>query len=238
MDAEAALIWADPDTPALCLLTLGVDRNPETEPSGDSKRVLCLNWGLDTWVDELTAENGSKPHPVAVARLGAALGLLSNPDDFYCSVAGFHDVVEGLSGDWFDTATNNPTNTDEIARTLAEAFLISPPEPDEKFSPSVVRYVNMVARNDGFDKLPNSITAFGITQDQGVDWGPDLSGDPDLAAVAVSGAEDRGNELAASLRDYLLELADKLDRLPLRHLNSRAVAEQIRYHVSSEPSPE
>lgn len=228
-DPAAAAVWTDPDAPAACLLTLGVDRHPETDPGG---RLLCLNWRLDTWADEVRDDCGVDPHPVALARLGAALTLLTSPDEFYTSPAGFADVCQALAGDWFDTDTAHPPTAEELAGGLAEAHLIAPPDPDEAFAPGVVRLVNATLRREGFARLPAVVRAFGVPPDPGVDWGADLSGDPDLAALAAAGADDREAGLAAAVRDRLAAVADYLARLPLRHTDPRAAAAAIRAAVA------
>lgn len=225
--------WLDPDTPAVCLLALGVDRHPETDESG--RHLLCLNWTLATWIDEITGEIGRPPHPRALSRFGAALGLLHNPDEYYHSVPGFHHICEGLAADWFDTDTDHPLTTDEIVRGVIEAHMIHPPAEDEQFSPSVIHYINRTVRGDGFAKLPDMIKAFGIPTDRSVEWGHDLSGDPFLAEIAAAGDDDRQTELVDSTSDFLMELADQLERLPLRHLNSKAAADDIRRRIPNLP---
>lgn len=232
MDPEAATIWSDPDTPAVCLLALGVDRYPET----DGSRLLCLNWLPETWRDEIRDECGRDPHPRCLTRLGAALGLLNNPDDYYATTSGFADVCSGLASDWFDSSTDHLLNTDELLRGLVEAHLIHPPDDGEEFSLSVIRYVNWVVRNDGFAKLPDAFHAFGIPTDPQFDWGHDLSGDPDLAGIAAQGDQDRQDDLIASFHDYLSFVADRLEQLPLRHLNAKSIAADIRSRIPGVPT--
>lgn len=235
MDQQAARIWGDPESPAVCLLTLGIDRYPETEAG----HLLCLNWMPSTWRDEILHDTGAPPAQRCLDRLGAALGLLNNPDEFYRSVPGFRDVCSGLASDWFDSSVDHHLTTDEIARGLIEAHMIHPPDEQlgEQFSPGVRRYVNVLARYEGFSRLPDIFKSFGIRADPGVDWGHDLSSDEELSSLATAGDDDRQQELTDSIASWMLDLADRLERLPLHTIkNAKSVADDIRKRVPATTS--
>lgn len=234
MDELAGRVWGDPESPAVCLLALAIDRHWETDGQG---RLLCMNWLPQTWHQEIVQDTGSEPHPRCLDRLGAALALCNNPDEYYHSVPGFRDICSGLASDWFDSRVDQHLTTDELLRGLVEAHMIHPPHETEKFSPQVVRYVNMVARHDGFSKLPEPIKSFGIPADPGVDWGSDLSGDEELFDLAAGAEEDRQQDLMDSLSSFLLDLADRLARLPLKHIkNAKSVADDILKRVPRIPA--
>ena len=217
MDRAAAPIWADPDEPGVCLLTLGLDRYG----------VGALNWHPDTWAQELTDDCGAPPSWRALHRLLAACALYTNPDEFYASAAGFCDLARALAADWFDTAVFDPPSAEECARAVVEAHLIAPPLKGQAFSPEVVRLVHLVCRDEGLPELPAVFRSFGVGDDHGLPPPHDYESDPDLAAAAAAGTADREADLAAAVSEFLRDVAARLARLPLRGADPRPVAAEL-----------
>lgn len=219
MDGAAAKVWSDADSPAVCLLTLGVDRYG----------AGAINWTPQTWVQEIQDDTGVALPPRGLDRLSAACVLLVHPHEFYRSPATFTDVIQGLAAEWFDTHTWHPPTAHECAWGLVEAHLIHPPENGEKFSPEIVRYVHMLTRNDGFPNLPGVFRTFGIGDDAELPPPHDYSGDPDTAAVVAGGVDGREKDLSEWVATKLHDLASRLIDLPLKNTkNVAAVAQTLR----------
>jgi len=223
MDAAAGSIWADPDTPAACLIYLVADRYG----------VEGLHWLPTTVFEHVEMDTKVKPNPRAKDKYGAALVRLLNPDEFFSSAAGFRTICQGLAADWFDTHIEQPLTPEEIGLGILEAWMIAAPDPKvgEDFSVTVTRMINWVFRNAGYNRLPTSIQAFGVKHDPGVNWGADLSEDPDLIMDAQAGAERSEEDFNNFMRDKVTEMADYLDRLPLRKTNAKDIAEELRRSV-------
>lgn len=205
MDRRAAKVWADADSPAVCLLTLGVDRYG----------AAAINWTPQTWVQEIKDDTGVDLPPRNLDKLSAACVLLVHPHEFYRSPATFTDIVVGLAAEWFDTHVWHPPTAHECAWGLIEAHLLSPPDGGEKFSPEIVRYVHMLTREDGFPRLPGVFRTFGIGDDPELPPPHDYSADPDMAAVVAGGIEDRERDLSEWVATKLHDLASRLLDLPL-----------------------
>lgn len=208
-DTAAARVWADPDAAAVCLVALGLDRYG-TE---------CLRWLPETWAAEIEADCGVPPHPRALSRLLAGCLVMTSPDEFYRTPEGFTDLVEALAGVWFDPAVARPPSTAEVLLATLEAYLLDPPDESPPFSPEVNRYACLVAKNDGFPKLPDALRSFGFTPDPTVEADYDYAEDPDLFAAVAAAVEDREADLSAVAREYFSDLASQVDNLPLRHTN-------------------
>ena len=212
MDRAAAKVWADPDSPAVCLLALGVDRY----------RAQAINWTPQTWVQEIKDDTGVDLPARSLDRLSAACVLLVHPHEFYRSPATFTDIVIGLAAEWFDTHTWHPPTAHECAWGLIEAHLIHPPENGETFSPEIVRYVHMLTRNDGFPQLPRVFGTFGIGEDDDLPQAHDYTDDPDMAAVVAGGIDGREKDLSEWVATKLHDLSARLLDLPLT--NTKNVA--------------
>lgn len=219
MDRAATQVWADPDSPAVCLLTLGVDRYG----------AEAINWAPPTWAQEIADDTGVALPQRNADRIGAACLLLAHPHEFYRSAASFTDVVTGLAAEWFDTSVWHPPTAHECAWGLVEAHLLSPPENGERFSEEIVRYVNMLVREDGFHTVPSVFRTFGIPEDHSLPPPHDYSGDPEIAAVVEGGRAGREKDLSDWLGTKLHELAARLMDLPLNNKGDvGAVADRLR----------
>lgn len=219
MDHRAAEVWADEDTPAVCLLTLGLDRYG----------VAAVNWAPQTWAQEIRDDAGVDLPRRNADRLAAACVLLVHPHDFYRSAATFTDIICGLAAEWFDTNMWHPPTAHECAWGVIESHLLHPPEKGEEFSPEVVRYVNMLVRNDGFRTLPRVFRTFGVAEDHSLPPPNDYSADPEMDAVVSGGASGLEKDLSKWVMDKLTDLADRLMVLPLnRRGDVKSVVEQLR----------
>lgn len=229
MDAAAAKVWADPDAPACCLLALGADRHPETEPlPGGGRHLVCLNWTLQTWIDEIRHDCGDVLHPRNVDRLGAALARLHNPDEYFHGQSGFSDIVLGLAAAWFDgNHVGRRPSTEEIAAGMIEAHLVAPPDDDERFSDSVARLVAEIARHEGYGRMPRVLKDLGMPPVRDAGWMGDMSTDPELFAIATAGFDDREADLDHLCGRYVADVAGQLAELPLKRTNPRPIAEQL-----------
>lgn len=200
-------------------MTLGLDRY-----GGGA-----INWVPDTWVHEIADDCGVVLPQRNRDRLSAACTLLQRPDEFYTSAASFTDIIQGLAAEWFDTHVWHPPTVHECTWGLIEAHLISPPDPGERFSPEIVRYVNMIVRNDGFRTFPRVLKTFGVPEEAGAQDRHDYSEDPELEAVTTIGSEERDNDLARFVADRLRELADRVLLLPLENgRNIKVVVDRLR----------
>lgn len=219
MDRAAAAVWADDDTPAICLLTLGVDRYGAS----------AINWTPLTWTQEIADDTGVELPVRNSNRLGAACTLLMHPHEFYRSAASFTDIITGLAAEWFDTSTWHPPTAHECAWGLVEGRLLAPPENGDRFSPEIVRYVNLLVREDGFHTLPSVFQTLGISEDTALPPPHDYSGDPEIAAVVEGGKAGRERDLSDWLATKLHELASRLLDLPLNNKGDiKSVVERLR----------
>jgi hypothetical protein len=230
IDPAAARVWSDPDTFATCLVALALDRFGSDRPDESP-----LHWTVPTWVDEIRDTSGADLAPRNLDRLMAARQLLVEPDSFRTSEPFFCDVIGGIAADWFRPLVWHPTSVEETLWGLIEATLIDPPEGDTPpFSPEIVRYVNALARREGFRRLPDAFPEFGIPSDPSV-WsrGPDIdySGDPDLAPAVEEAADDRFLNLDLDTADKLRDLAARLAALPVSG-DGRAVAADLERYAA------
>ena len=95
----------------------------------------------------------------------------------------------------------------------------------------MVRLINWVFKDAGYKRLPTHLRSFGIPHDPGINWGADLSEDPDLAMDAMAGADRSEEDFNTYMTDKVNELADYPDRLPLRKLDAKKLAEEMRSSV-------
>jgi hypothetical protein len=219
LDSRAAKVWSDVDAPAVCLLALGVDRYG----------VGAVNWTPETWAHEIKDDAGVALPQRNSDKLSAACVMLVHAHEFRRSPATFNDVVCGLAAEWFDTGVWHPPTAQECAWGLVEAHLLNPPDKGEEFSPEVVRYVNMLVRNDGFKSLPRVFRTFGIPEDASLPPPHDYSGDPDLAAADAEGTQALEQDLGSWLAEKMGDLAERLLVLPLHNPGDvRDVVEQLR----------
>lgn len=237
MDAAAAAVFSDPDTYAMCLLALGIDRfgrpgRPDESP---------INWVLQTWDDEVRELTGSGIHPRNRDRLGAACTLLTNPDEYYTSARGFGDITQGLAAEWFEPDVWHPPTTSECLWSVVESYLLDPPEPGAaprpRFSPEVSAYVTRLVREDGFPRLPRPFAAFGVPEDPDAPPFDGYESEPELAAATAEGLKARTDDLSGWLSDRLTDLASRLRGLPLKSGRGPAVAGEILQSLTGAARP-
>lgn len=216
--SNATSVWVDPETPALCLIALGVDR----------WGVDCLNWLPGTWRDEVRDEFAAPLALRNLDRIGAAQALLTSPDEYYQTASGFNDIVQGIAAEWFDSDVWHPPTAAECAWGVLEAYLIDPPGSDDRFSPEVNRYVEMICRQDGFAELPPVFRSFGFRPDASLPSSETYDSDPALAAAAEAGQQDASESLRTFLGDKLYDLAARLSVIPFSRFDPLPVVRQLR----------
>ncbi len=147
--------------------------------------------------------------------------LLTRPHEFYRSAPGFCDLAGAIAGDGFDHHVWHPPTTAECAWAVVEARLIDPPDRgDPGFSPEVTRLINMIAKEDGFSRLPGVFRSFGVRPDPGVEWPTPNPEFPDVDG-------DHEADLHAAIRANLEDLATRVAALPLTKSDPRAVAAEL-----------
>ncbi len=229
MDTAAAAVWADPDTPALCLVALGLDRFLPRDPRGTvaDGDGSPINWTPQTWAAEIEAECGVRVGHDVAHRLAAGLALLHSPDEFYHTAPGFHTVAEALVSDRFDTTSTHPLSAAETAWAVIQAYTISPPKSGGGFSRVVSGLVHRICRADGYATVPPALITFGIAADPKL--APPTPADEPAAAEAVAGSQaDLVAAFEAWIKARLLDLADRVENLPLRHSDPKPVAADLR----------
>jgi hypothetical protein len=226
MDTAAAAVWTDSDAPALCLVALGLDRYGSSLNEDDSG-TSPINWTPATWEAEIVDDCGVGLHPTSAHRLFAGLSLLSCPDDFYRTAPGFHTIAEGLVSDYFDENTTHPLSIGEIIWAVFQAAML---HPKGTFSPTVSAYVHRICVSDGLPGVPSVLKSFGITPDPSIKPQADLSADPDLSSLTSQSSDDLQSDVNNWLKDRVLDLADRIEKLPLRHTDPRPIAADLRKH--------
>jgi hypothetical protein len=219
----AGAVFADPDQPAVALLTLGVDRFG----------AGCVNWHPEAWRAEIEDETGVSIHPVAFSRLMAACTLYSHPDEFYASAASFCPLAEALAGERHDPYVLDLPDTDTCARAAVEAHLCHPP--DRPFAPEIGAYVHRRARYDGYASFPAVMRKLGMTPDPGVTDNPlaqagdaaDEDPDAGLATALAKSASEKDDELNGVVSDHLRFVAAALRALPLKTGDAAAAADAL-----------
>lgn len=227
MSDPAASVFADPDAYATCLLAVGIDRFGAD----------CLNWAPQTWSHECLAEFGVELPSRNLDRIAGACVVLTSPDEFYRSAAGFNDVAQAIAGDWFDPDVWHPPTTAECLWAAVEAYMLDPPDADDReprFSAEIVAYVNAIAREEGFRSLPKEFAAFGIPDDPNSPP-PDYTADPVLFAASESGAQGKAEDLSGWLSDRVRDLADRLRQLTLGSGRGEAVAAELERTLGQSP---
>lgn len=214
-----AAAWSDPDAFATTLLTLGLDRFADpADPAGP------LGWLPQTWREEGESEFRVDPDPTAFGRLSAALAALQSPHEWTDNEASFLDLARALSGFGWTGADAHPPTTEELGWALVEGHALGLPQ---NFSPSVVRLVNMTARNDGHPALPDVFPEYGVPVDRWV-WAsgssPAPDDDPQLVAAYEAGRDAKAADLDAFLRGQVRELAEQLQSIPLNRLGRQAAS--------------
>lgn len=227
MDRAAAQIWSDPDTYAACLLALGLDRYGHGA-AADSP----VHWDPDTWTAEIRDDTGVEIPVRNLDRLMGACAVLSKPDEYYSSVPTFCTLSAALAATWFEPGVWHPLSVDETLWALIESFLIHPPEDEFAYSADVVRYVNMLVKRAGFRHLPRAFETFGIKSDPSV-WGTgpalDYSSEPDLAQAVETAATQRESDLNLDIADRVIDLAQRIARLPVPGNAGGVAAELVQY---------
>jgi len=226
VDKAAADVFADSDTYATCLLALALDR---FAVPGAAAAASPVHWTRQTWADEIRDAFGAPAHPRNLDRLMAACALLTHPDQYYQSEAGFGDVTTGLAAEWFDPDVWHPPTTAECLWSVVESYLLDPPDDRKaaRFAPAVNAYMTAVSRAEGYPRLPKVFTAFGAADDDSVPAFADYSEDPELHAATAEAIRTKEEDLGGWLTDRLTDLADRVARLPLRSGRQKAVAEEL-----------
>ena len=207
MDSAAAQVYLDQDTFTTCLLTLVLDRyGPE-----------LMSWAPQTIVDEIEADTGVELPTRNLDRLMGGIVLLTRPDEYYGSAAGFTDITSAIAGEWFEPNVWHPPTTEECLWSVVESYLLDPPEDNEhpRFSNEVTRYVNRIVREDGYPQLPQEFISFGLNVDRSL---PDLEtydDDPQLAQIALAGQQGRADDIRDWLAGHFWELAHRIANLPI-----------------------
>jgi hypothetical protein len=208
----AADYWHDSDTPAVCLVALLIDGHG-TE---------AFEWAPRTIRDEIAHENnGTEIAPRNLDRLMAMIVAMTRPHEFYTSAAGFHSLSQAIAGTWFEPhVAHEPVLEDVLWAVIETHICDAPDDKEERFSPEVIRYVNMIARNEGYRRLPPIVTAYGIPKDPSV-WNQieanDYSSDEDLGPAVTAAADDREKDLSLDIVDRVHDLAQRMRTLPFRH---------------------
>jgi len=219
-----ARVFTDPESFATCLLAVGLDHFGS-----------CVNWTPQTWVDEVRDTFRVDMHPRNLDRVMGMCQVLSSPDEFYVSEAGFNDIVQAIASEWFSPTTWHPPTTAECLWACVETFLIDPPDnrSTPRFSPDVMSYITQIARNEGFHSLPQVFTAFGVIEDKSVYAPYDYSEDASLVQAAMKGAQFREEDLDGWLAGELREYTTQLEKLPLTHGHGiAAVTGELKQFIS------
>lgn len=201
----------------------------------DQYGVEALQWTPQTIVAELRDDFGATLSEENVAKLGAAMTLLTS-DDFYKRLPRFVTLCNALAGgassDDFEKA-----DAAECAWALVEGTLIDPPPPEEEdpepFVPEIRRYLGAVLDEEGIVNPPDMLRLAIRDTPSGE---PDYSGfdleNPSMFAAEYGVAADRAAEIAEMVQTNLRSLFSQLAQLPLKNGNGRQLLEQLRNNIS------
>jgi hypothetical protein len=151
-DSLVILIQSD-DIFASTLLCLAVDRfgtDLFLEEGG--------TWTPETFRMEFRAVFGCDISDDNLGKLMAGLSVLTS-DALYRNLSSFLFTVHGLLGDGTDWSYAEPIEAEDLAWTVMESLLISPPEEGELFDPQIVAYCRTILKAEGL-MSPPAVLAF------------------------------------------------------------------------------
>lgn len=194
----AAGVLADPEALGTAALAAACTRFDPAELAG---------WDPETVALELKDEFGGAPDEGALARLYAALTVLSS-DAFYHDAHRFAGLCVVLDGGQLDEGVNFP-DAQACAWGITEAVLLNPPEAAQPFGPDVRAFVAGLLDHEGlFD--PPAVLRDAAARLPRPEAFPD---DPWQESAIRNVAAHRRREIVAHLKARLSLLADQLEPL-------------------------
>jgi len=203
----------------------------------------CLDWHPETMQLEMKDSFGVYLPKENLDKLYAGITLLTT-DYFYQSVSRFIDLANVLAGDDFDPEVFNPADVDECSWAVAEALLLSPPEPDEPqpFCTDIQQYIAYVLREEAFAKPP-SILRVAVAPDlpDKLQYDYGTTDDPDMFSATYQRNAEKADQVDQMVLENLYELFQQLQGLPLQNGKTQGLLEalQAQYRqlreVSSSP---
>lgn len=185
----------------------------------------ALQWSPDTIVMEFKDDFAVELPKANVDRLMAAVGILTT-DDFYKRLPVFVQYCNILSGDEFSPHTFNPADPAECAWGIVEAMLLSPPDEDEPFTEEIRAYIGKALDDAGVKNAPDVL---GIALRDS--WEADFSGmslqDPAMFGAEFQGAQEREQEIVATVKQNMQELIQQLSQLPLQNGRTQDLMERL-----------
>lgn len=165
-------------------------------------------------------------------RLMAAISVLTS-DDFFQDVKAFIPLANVLAGSEFAPDEFDPADSAECAWAVSEALLINPPEDDDKptFCDEIRRYIGYVLRDEGYITPPD-VLRIAIDGDFSAKVTYDFGDDPIMFGAIHQVQTGKTAEIESVIREQLLELAEQLQSLPLKHGNTSGVQELVRKAVN------
>lgn len=188
---------------ALCLDLFGTEFLPTSEHSG---------WHPSTLALELAHEFQVEPHPYNLDRLFATVHLLTSDEFLHQPVAFIRTCVLFNGGGWQPDLLEL-ADVDDCAWGVFEANLINPFEPDDRFDPQILGYVQTLLQEEHYLRAPKALA---WAQYPGIALPEDLfADDPEFFQGVYQLHQEKPEETDALVQERYHALLAQLQSLPL-----------------------
>lgn len=198
-------LLANPDTFATTLVVILIDHFG-TE---------ALTWSPETIRLELYDDFQVKLPQVNVDKIMAGCSVLTS-DDFYKNLPRFIQLCNVFADDEFNPLVFDPADSFEMAWSITEVMLLSPPEDDEPFTDEIRYYIGHMLTEEGVVNPPDVLRI--AIQDVSIEdpLGGDTE-DPAMYAAFYESQRSKSAEITAMLKRQITELFAELESLTLHN---------------------
>lgn len=224
--AKLHAAWSSAHTPASVLVVLLVD----------AYGTEALEWAPETVRLELHDDFGVNVPWSVLSRLMAGIRLVTT-DEFYKDLTAFNDLCVILAGHHYQPGVFTPPDAAEVAWSVSEALLLSPPEPDDEqpFDPAITAYMGEILKDEGILQPPDVLRIAAHDPGLAERVRYDFADDPDMFTAVWTAERQKTDAINAFVRGRLVAMLQTLEALPLRHGRADGLARKLLAQLPSSP---
>lgn len=191
----------------------------------DTYGTEALTWSPETIRLELRDDFQVQIPQVNIDKIMAAICILTS-DDFYKNLPRFIQLCNVMADDTFNPLVFDPADSFEMAWSITEAMLLSPPEEDEPFTEEIRFYIGHMLTEEGVVNPPDVLRI--AIQDTNIE--DPLAGDtedPAMYAAFYESQRSKSAEISAMLKQQINELFEQLESLTLSEGNTSGLLSKM-----------